>query len=154
MHRTTIGDFELTVFSDGNYYLDGGTFFGVVPKVMWEKRVKADQHNRVHAGLNSLLVRTGKHNVLIETGIGNKLSERMVKIYGQPAKLLDNLAAGGVSPDEIDIVINTHLHFDHCGWNTIRKGDRAVPTFPKAKYYVQEGEWQHAQEQHVRDAVS
>jgi glyoxylase-like metal-dependent hydrolase (beta-lactamase superfamily II) len=154
MRRMSLGDFELSVFSDGIYPLDGGAFFGVVPKVMWSRKVVADEKNFVWAGLNSLLVRTGKQNILIETGIGNKLSERMVKIYGQPAKLLDNLGAGGVSPDEIDIVINTHLHFDHCGWNTVRKGDRVAPTFPKAKYYVQEGEWQHAQEQHVRDAVS
>jgi glyoxylase-like metal-dependent hydrolase (beta-lactamase superfamily II) len=154
MHRMNLGDFELSVFSDGVYPLDGGAFFGVVPKVMWSKKAVADETNFIMAGLNSLLVRTGKDNVLIETGIGNKLSDKMIKIYGQPAKLLDNLAAGGVAPEGIDIVINTHLHFDHCGWNTVRKGDRAVATFPRAKYYVQEGEWQHAQEQHVRDAVS
>ncbi len=106
------------------------------------------------AGLNSLLIRTGDRNVLVETGMGNKLPEKMVKIYGQPAKLLDNLAAGGVSPDDIDVVINTHLHFDHCGWNTTRKGGQVVATFPKAKYYVQQGEWQHGREQHIRDAVS
>jgi glyoxylase-like metal-dependent hydrolase (beta-lactamase superfamily II) len=154
MRRMNLGDFELSVFSDGVYPLDGGAFFGVVPKVMWSKKVVANEKNFITAGLNSLLVRTGKHNVLIETAIGNKLPEKMIKIYGQPAKLLDNLATGGVSPEDIDIVINTHLHFDHCGWNTVRKGDRALATFPKAKYYVQEGEWQHAQEQHVRDAVS
>ncbi len=154
MQRMSLGDFELSVFSDGTYPLDGGAFFGVVPKVMWSKKAAADERNFILAGLNSLLVRTGTHTVLVETGIGNKLSDRMVKIYGQPAKLLDNLSAGGVAPDDIDIVLNTHLHFDHCGWNTVRKGDRAVATFPRAKYYVQEGEWQHAQEQHVRDAVS
>ena len=154
MHRLTLGDFELIAVSDGIYRLDGGAFFGVVPKVMWEKKVKADAQNYVPVGLNSVVVRTGKQTILIETGIGNKLPERLVKIFGQPAKLLDNLAAAGVAPDDIDIVINTHLHFDHCGWNTVRKGDRAIATFPKAKYYVQEGEWQHAQEQHVRDAVS
>lgn len=154
MHRTTLGDFELSVFSDGTYALDGGAFFGVVPKVMWSRKAIADENNFVTAGLNSLLVRTGKHNILVETGIGNKLSEKMVKIYGQPAKLLDNLAAGGVSPEDIDVVINTHLHFDHCGWNTVRTGDRVGATFPKAKYYVQEGEWRHGCEQHVRDAIS
>jgi glyoxylase-like metal-dependent hydrolase (beta-lactamase superfamily II) len=154
VHRTTIGDFELTVFSDGNYYLDGGTFFGVIPKVMWEKRMKPDQHNRLHAGLNSLLVRTGSHNVLIETGIGNKLSEKMIKIYSQPAKLLENLSSGGIAPDDIDIVINTHLHFDHCGWNTVTRGERAVATFPKAKYYAPEGEWQHGRQQLERDRIS
>lgn len=154
MDRTTIGDFELTIFSDGTYLLDGGAFFGVVPKVMWSKKVSADEQNRVVTGLNSLLVRDGKHTVLIETGIGNKLPERMAKIYGQPAKLLDNLSAGGVAPEDIDAVINTHLHFDHCGWNTVRKNGQVVATFPKARYYVQEGEWQHGRRQHERDAVS
>ena len=154
MHRTTIGDFELTIFSDGKYLLDGGAFFGVVPKVMWAKKVNVDDKNRVLTGLNSLLVRTGDRNILIETGIGNKLSERMIRFYGQPAELLDNMSAGGISPDDIDIVINTHLHFDHCGWNTIRTNDRIVPTFPKAKYYVQEGEWQHACRQFERDRIS
>ena len=154
MHRMALGDFELSVFSDGTYPLDGGAFFGVVPKVMWSRKAAADDKNFVWAGLNSLLIRTGKHNVLVETGIGSKLSEKMVKIYGQPAKLLDNLAAGGIAPDDIDIVINTHLHFDHCGWNTVRRGDKVTATFPRAKYYAQEGEWRHAQEQHIRDAVS
>ena len=154
MHRTTLGDFELTVLSDGLYHLDGGAFFGVIPKTMWEKKMKADEKNLVSAGLNSVLLRTGKQNILIETGIGNKLSEKMFKIYGQPAKLLDNMRAGGVSPDEIDIVINTHLHFDHCGWNTVRRENGIMPTFPKAKYYVQEGEWQHARRQFERDRIS
>jgi glyoxylase-like metal-dependent hydrolase (beta-lactamase superfamily II) len=154
VHRTTIGDFELTIFSDGKYLLDGGAFFGVVPKVMWAKKVNVDDKNRVLTGLNSLLVRTGDRNILIETGIGNKLSERMIRFYGQPAELLDNMSAGGVSPDDIDIVINTHLHFDHCGWNTIRTNDRIISTFPKAKYYVQEGEWQHACRPFERDRIS
>ena len=154
MHRITLGDFELSIFSDGLYLLDGGAFFGVVPKVMWSKKVSSDERNFVTAGLNSLLIRTGKQNILVETGIGNKLSERMIKIYGQPAKLLDNLSAGGVTPDDVDIVINTHLHFDHCGWNTVRRGDQVAATFPKAKYYVQEGEVLHGREQHIRDAMS
>src|SRR6266436_7634556 len=106
MHRTTLGDFELTVVSDGTYFLDAGAFFGVVPKTMWSKKVTPDDQNRLDAGLNSLLVRTGKKNILIETGIGNKLSEKMVRIYGQPAQLLDNLRAAGIVPEEIDIVIN------------------------------------------------
>src|SRR5437879_8775640 len=104
MHRLTLGDFELTAFSDGTYPLDGGAFFGVVPKVMWSRKVTADEKNYVQAGLNSLLIRTGKQTVLVETGMGNKMSERMAKIYGQPAQLLSNLAAGGVSPEEIEIV--------------------------------------------------
>jgi glyoxylase-like metal-dependent hydrolase (beta-lactamase superfamily II) len=154
VHRTTIGDFELTVFSDGTYLLDGGAFFGVIPKIMWEKKMTPDSKNRVSGGLNSLLVRTGDQNVLIETGIGNKLSERMIKFYGQPAKLLGNMTAAGIAPEDIDVVINTHLHFDHCGWNTIRQNERVVPTFPKAKYYVQEGEWRHANGHFERDRIS
>ncbi len=114
MHRTVLGDFELTVVSDGTYLLDGGGFFGVVPKRLWSRKVTANENNLVSSGLNSLLVRTGKKNILIETGIGNKLSEKMVRIYGQPAQLLDNLRAAGIVPEEIDIVINSHLHFDHC----------------------------------------
>jgi glyoxylase-like metal-dependent hydrolase (beta-lactamase superfamily II) len=154
MHRTTLGDFELTVVSDGTYFLDGGAFFGVVPKTMWSKRATPDDQNRLDAGLNSLLVRTGKKNILIETGIGNKLPDKLAQVYKQPAKLLDNLHAAGVAPEDIDIVINTHLHFDHCGWNTVRKGDKFVATFPKAKYYVQEEEWEHGRLQLERDAIS
>jgi len=154
MHRTTLGDFELTVVSDGTYLLDGGGFFGVVPKSLWSKKVTADEQNRVAAGLNSLLVRTGKQNVLIETGIGNKFSEKMVRIYGQPTKLLDNLDAAGIAPEDIDIVINTHLHFDHCGWNTVHKDGKIMPTFPRAKYYAPEGEWQYARHPSERDAIS
>jgi glyoxylase-like metal-dependent hydrolase (beta-lactamase superfamily II) len=152
-HRITLGEFELTAISDGVYHLDGGAFFGIVPKTLWSKKVRADENNRVPTGLNSVLVRTGDRNILIETGIGNKLPEKMAKIYGQPAKLLDNLIATGVSPGDIDIVINTHLHFDHCGWNTVLQAGKPVATFPKAKYYVQEGEWKHAHE-NQRDAIS
>ena len=161
MPSLTLGDFELSIFSDGLYPLDGGAFFGVVPKVMWSRRVAADERNYVQSGLNSLLIRTehprtGKQNVLVETGMGNKLSERMVKFYGQPAQLLKNLAAGGVAPEDIDIVVNTHLHFDHCGWNTVRnnKDGKIVPTFPRAKYYAPEGEWQYARHPSERDAIS
>src|SRR6266576_127010 len=155
MHRLTLGDFELCVFSDGTYLLDGGAFFGVIPKVMWSRKVAGDERNYVTAGLNSLLIRTGKHTVLVETGMGNKLSDRMRKFYGQPAKLLDNLSAAGVAPEDIDIVINSHLHFDHCGWNTVRdKNGTIVPTFPRAKYYAPEGEWQYARKPSERDAIS
>jgi glyoxylase-like metal-dependent hydrolase (beta-lactamase superfamily II) len=154
MHRFTLGDFELTAVSDGLYRLDGGAFFGVIPKVMWAKKVKADAENYVPVGLNSVVVRAGKQTILIETGIGNKLPERLIKIFGQPASLLDNLAAAGFAPEDIDIVINTHLHFDHCGWNTMQKVNSIVPTFPNAKYYAPEGEWQHGRLQNERDAIS
>ena len=151
----TLGNFELTAFSDGTYPLDGGAFFGVVPKVMWSRKMETDDRNYVTAGLNSLLIRTFKETVLVETGMGNKLSERMVKFYGQPAKLMDNLAEAGVAPEDIDIVINSHLHFDHCGWNTVRDANgKIVPTFPRAKYYAPEGEWQYARKPSERDAIS
>jgi glyoxylase-like metal-dependent hydrolase (beta-lactamase superfamily II) len=155
MHRLTLGDFELSIFSDGTYPLDGGAFFGVIPKVMWSRKVACDERNCVTAGLNSLLIRTGKQTVLVETGMGNKLSDRMIRFYGQPAKLLDNLAAAGIAPEDIDIVINSHLHFDHCGWNTVRdKNGKIVPTFPRARYYAPEGEWQYARHPSERDAIS
>jgi len=154
MSSLSLGNFELSIFSDGTYPLDGGAFFGVVPKIMWSRKVASDERNYVQAGLNSLLIRTGKQTVLVETGMGNKLSERMVKFYGQPAQLLANLAGGGVAPEDIDIVINTHLHFDHCGWNTVRKDGKIVPTFPRAKYYAPEGEWQYARRPSERDAIS
>lgn len=155
MPSLILGNFELTIFSDGVYRLDGGAFFGVVPKVMWSKKVDSDEKNYVQAGLNSLLIRTGKQTVLVETGMGNKLPERMVKFYGQPAQLLNNLAAAGIAPEDIDIVINSHLHFDHCGWNTIRdKSGKIVPTFPRAKYFAPEGEWQYARHPSERDAIS
>lgn len=152
--RRTLGGFDLTVVSDGFYISDGGAFFGVVPKVLWQKKVKADESNRIFAGLNSLLVRTGSQNILIETGIGNKLSDKMKSFYDPKELLLENLHLAGVAPEDIDIVINSHLHFDHCGWNTVYRDGRAVATFPKAKYYVQEEEWRHASLQLERDRVS
>ncbi|HTD22133.1 MAG TPA: MBL fold metallo-hydrolase [Terriglobales bacterium] len=149
-----LGDFELTVLSDGTYYLDGGTIFGIIPKPLWEKKMPADERNRVSIGLNSLLIRTGKQNILVETGIGNKLGEKQLRIYHSQAKLLESLQAAGIQPAQIDIVINSHLHFDHCGWNTVIEGGVVVPTFPNARYYAPEGELQVAHQQRERDRVS
>jgi glyoxylase-like metal-dependent hydrolase (beta-lactamase superfamily II) len=155
MHQFTLGDFELLSISDGTYPLDGGAFFGVIPKVMWSRKLPADDKNYCTAGLNSLVIRTGKQTVLVETGMGNKLSDRMVKFYGQPARLLENLSASGIAPEDVDIVINSHLHFDHCGWNTVRdQNGKAVATFPRAKYYAPEGEWQYARKPSDRDSIS
>src|ERR1700749_3810616 len=128
--RTTLGDFELTVLSDGHYFLDGGAMFGVVPKPLWEKRAPADEQNRILLGLNSVVVRTGKQTVVIETGVGNKQSAKMKEIQCNQELLPRSLAAAGVRPEEVDVVINTHLHFDHCGWNTTLNPDGSVmPTF-------------------------
>src|SRR5258708_13643951 len=111
MHRTTLGDLELTVVSDGSYFLDAGAFFGVVPKTMWSKKVTPDDQNRLDAGLNSLLVRTGKKNILIQTGIGNKLPDRLVQIFTQPPQLLTTLPAPAAAPEQIATAAITHLHF-------------------------------------------
>ena len=150
----SLNDFELTVISDGYYHADGGAFFGVIPKVMWERKAKADESNRITVSCNSTIVRTGKQTILIETGIGNKISEKTKGFYSPEEKLLQNLHAAKIAPEEIDIVINSHLHFDHCGWNTIYKNGAAVATFPNAKYYAPKGEWEHGKLQTERDRVS
>ncbi|MCU1307731.1 MAG: beta-lactamase-like protein [Acidobacteriaceae bacterium] len=152
--KHTLGDFELTILSDGTYFLDGGSMFGVVPKSLWSKKAQVNERNLMDCGLNSVLVRTGEKNVLIETGIGNKLSDKLKAIYEPQELLMKSFEAAGVSPDEIDIVINSHLHFDHCGWNTTYKDGKAVPTFPNAKYYAQRGEWEHGRKQLERDKIS
>ncbi len=153
--RTTLGDFELTVLSDGHYFLDGGAMFGVVPKPLWEKRAPADEQNRILLGLNTAIVRTGQHTIAIETGIGNKLPPKLNEIYGVQQQLPRAFEAAQIRPEEIDIVINSHLHFDHCGWNTTRTADgRIVPTFPNAHYFAHRGEVAHGHLQLERDAVS
>ncbi|HEV2382696.1 MAG TPA: MBL fold metallo-hydrolase [Terriglobia bacterium] len=151
-----LGDFEIHALSDGTFRLDGGQMFGVVPKALWEKQTPADSRNRIRLGLNCLLVRTGRENVLIETGIGDKFDHRFADIYGvdRSATLLGDLERRGLAPDHVDVVINSHLHFDHCGWNTRRDGERVVPTFPRARYYVQRGEWEHALAPNERDRAS
>jgi glyoxylase-like metal-dependent hydrolase (beta-lactamase superfamily II) len=152
-HR--LGDFELTILSDGTYYADGGAMFGVVPKTLWAQRVEADSLNRMNCGTNSVLVRAYGRWVLIETGIGNKLPEKLAGIFGAKAQLLREIEAVGVRRQEIEVVINSHLHFDHCGWNTFRNERGEVePTFPNATYYVQRGEWEHGTRQLERDRVS
>jgi glyoxylase-like metal-dependent hydrolase (beta-lactamase superfamily II) len=155
MQRATLGDFELISVNDGGYYLDGGAMFGVVPKPLWSKLAPSDEQNRIRLGLNTVVVRTGEHTVVIETGIGNKLPEKLQKIYGNEPQLLGQLDEAGVDPEEVDIVINTHLHFDHCGWNTQKKPNgTVVPIFPRARYYFQRLELEHAHEQHERDYIS
>src|SRR5580698_8398465 len=150
-----LGDFELTILTDGTYLLDGGAMFGVVPKPLWEKRIPANERNQILLGTNTVVVRTGKHTVVIETGIGNKLPEKMRGIFDAQQLLLQSFDAAHVKPEEVDIVINTHLHFDHCGWNTTRKGDGSiVPTFPNARYFAHRGEVEHGRLQLERDAVS
>jgi glyoxylase-like metal-dependent hydrolase (beta-lactamase superfamily II) len=153
--RTQLGDFELTVCTDGTYMLDGGAMFGVVPKTLWQKRAPADDQNRILLGLNTVVVRTGRQTVLIETGIGNKQTAKMREIQCNQELLPQSLAAAGIRPEEVDVVINTHLHFDHCGWNTTLHPDGSVtPTFPNARYFAHRGEVEHGHLQLDRDRVS
>jgi glyoxylase-like metal-dependent hydrolase (beta-lactamase superfamily II) len=155
MNSMRLGSFDLAIVSDGTYFLDGGNFFGIVPKVLWQKRAEPDELNRLSVGLNSVLLRGGGKTVLIETGIGNKLSEKMARNFAPQAKLLENLRAAECAPEQVDIVINSHLHFDHCGWNTVRDSSgKIVPTFPNATYYAPRGEWEVGKLQRERDWVS
>ena len=153
--RTTLGDFDLTVLTDGAYYLDGGAMFGVIPKPLWEKRARADAKNRILLGTNTVVVRNGKHTVVIETGIGNKLAPKQQEIYENKALLPSAFAAAGIRLEDVDVVIDSHLHFDHCGWNTTLLPDGSVvPTFPNARYYAHRGEVEHGRLQLERDGVS
>jgi glyoxylase-like metal-dependent hydrolase (beta-lactamase superfamily II) len=153
--RHSLGDFDLTVCTDGTYLLDGGAMFGVVPKPLWSQRMPADPQNRILLGLNSVIVRTGKHTVVIETGVGNKQPEKITAFNGAQSLLMDSYAAAGLDPASVDIVINSHLHYDHCGWNTTLHPDGSVtPTFPNARYFAHQGEVDHGRLQLERDRVS
>ena len=141
--------------SDGTYLLDGGAMFGVVPKPLWQKRAAPDAANRILLGLNTIVVRTGSAVVVIETGIGNRQSEKMQQIHQNQARLPASLAAAGVHPADVTHVINTHLHFDHCGWNTTSDPDGTIrPTFPNARYFAHRGEVEHGRLQLDRDRIS
>jgi glyoxylase-like metal-dependent hydrolase (beta-lactamase superfamily II) len=151
-----LGEIEVHYLHGGNFYLDGGAMFGVVPKPLWEKKSPPDNRNRIRLAANSLLVRAQNKNILIETGNGAKWTPKLRDIYGiqDGDPLIDDLKSKGVRPDQVDIVINTHLHFDHAGGNTKLHDDRAVPTFPNAQYIVQAGEIAHAANPTERDRAS
>jgi glyoxylase-like metal-dependent hydrolase (beta-lactamase superfamily II) len=155
--RIRLGDFDVFGLREGHFLLDGGAMFGVVPKTLWEKVCPSDMKNRIRLGLNSLVIRTPRAVVLVETGIGTKTSQKFAGIYCVETEpgLVPALAGAGFRPDDIDIVINTHLHFDHCGGNT-RWDDfgRVVPTFPRARYIIQRGEWEAALSPNERDRNS
>lgn len=139
-----IGEFEVFIVTDGYERLDGGAMFGVVPKVLWEKTNPPDDRNRILMGLNCLLVIGNGKRILIDTGVGRKNDPKFCDIYGIERRptLLESLKGHGLEPADIDIVINTHLHFDHAGGNTyLDKTGMALPTFPNAKYFIQKGEW-------------
>jgi glyoxylase-like metal-dependent hydrolase (beta-lactamase superfamily II) len=151
-----LGDIEVLYIHAGNFYLDGGAMFGVVPKPLWEKNSPPDSRNRIRLAANSLLVRSSNKNILIETGNGTKWTSKLHDIYGisEGDPLIENLSAAGVLPDQIGMVINTYLHFDHAGGNTKLVNNKAVPTFPNATYIVQSAELAHAANPTERDRAS
>jgi len=125
-------------------WLDGGAHFGLVPRVLWQKVIQPDDFNRVPVALNCLLIESEEQRILVDTGLGDKLSDRQRRNYGlhrPDSGLVDALGGLGLSVADIDIVINTHLHGDHCGGNTTLRDGKLVPTFPRARYLVQRLEW-------------
>jgi len=152
----TVGEFELIPVADGFLGLDGGAMFGIVPKPLWERRMTADARNRVRLGMRPLVVRTGRHTILIDAGIGGKMGAKEQDIYAidRTPSLEASLASAGIAPTDIDIVIATHLHFDHVGGLTRREGDRLVPAFPAARHVIRQGEWEDATHPHERNRAS
>ncbi|HSJ26273.1 MAG TPA: MBL fold metallo-hydrolase [Longimicrobiales bacterium] len=153
-----VGDLTVHALDAGTQRLDGGAMFGVVPKQLWERRIPADERNRIPLAMRCLLVETADALVLIDNGAGNKESDKFHDIYGidnaamnagHATRLEDALAEAGFRIDDVDVVIDTHLHFDHAGGNTRRTPDGAIElSFPRARYVVQRGEFEWA---HVRN---
>jgi len=151
-----LGDLELISVSDGTFLLDGGAMFGVVPKALWEKKATADEKNRITLGLNSLILKKGKTVIILETGLGEIPNKKFQEIYSlrRDKTLLDRIKENDFDLEDINYVINTHLHFDHCGWNTISKEGSLKPSFPKAKYIIQKKEWESALNPDERSSAS
>ena len=153
--RARVGDWDVTILTDGFFYLDGGAMFGVIPKPLWEKRAPADVKNRILLGTNTVVLRDGRQTIVIETGIGDKLTEKQREIYAAKSRLPAAFAEAGIALDSVDMVINSHLHFDHSGWNTRRDaGGQVVATFPRARYFAQRGEVADGRLRRERDGVS
>ena len=157
-----LGRFRMHAIQAGGQLLDGGAMFGIVPKPLWERRIAPDARNRIQLGMRCLLIEHETGPILIDTGAGNKEDPKFYDIYGVenagtpgPTCLEDGLRAVGVAPDDITLVINTHLHFDHAGGNTTRDTGGAIrPTFANARYVVQEGEYRYATNTNERTAGS
>lgn len=151
------GDVEISLVREAIYWWDGGAFFGVVPKTMWSREVECDDLNRIPAALNCYVIRSSAGTVLIETGSGDKMEPRArqrmkLPLTSDPLPVV--LSRQGIDPESIDIVINSHLHWDHCSGNTILGPTGPVPAFPRARYFAPRGDWEHAHERHPRDRVS
>ncbi len=147
-----IGDFEITLLRHSVYWWDGGAMFGVVPKTLWNRKAPADELNRIEMGFNCYVIRTGRKTILIETGLGDKRDARARERMRVPA-VTEPLAAL-IDPDSVDIVVNSHLHWDHCSGNTVLRNGRAEAAFPRAQYFASRGEWEHAHERLIRDSIS
>src|SRR5262245_60741176 len=148
-----VGALRVDVVSDGYFLFDAGAIHGLIPRTLWEPLTDPpDEKNRQRIDLNCLLVRDGRHTMLIDTGVGSKIEPRRRELAypGDFGHLLTGLAALGVRPGDIDIVINTHLHFDHSGWDTAVVHGATIPTFPNARYYIQRGEWEVARRPNER----
>ena len=143
---------------DSEFRLDGGAMFGVVPRALWQRVAPPDEQNRVRLNANCLYVEAAGERVLIETGMGDKWPTRHAEMYGlaRERTLGETLQARtGCSADDITIVVNTHLHFDHAGGNTTLDSEgRAVPAFPNARYFVSRREYEHAESPHERDRAN
>lgn len=142
-----LGKFEISPLTDGFFSLDGGAMFGVVPRVIWERLYPPDSRNRIRLALGTLLVRANGQNILVDTGIGNKGDAKFCDMFAvdRTPSIEQSLKAHHLTPGDIQIVINTHLHLDHAGGNTRMEPDRRIfPTFPNARYYIQRSEWESA----------
>ena len=151
-----LGAFDIQPVTDGRFRLDGGAMFGVVPKILWEKCCQPDEQNRIALGLNCLLIRTGRKNILVDTGLGDKEDAKFQEMFAveRIPTLRDSLKMQGLAPEDIHMVVNTHLHFDHAGGNTVRENGAIVSTFPRAKYFVQRGEYEDAARGNERTRAS
>jgi glyoxylase-like metal-dependent hydrolase (beta-lactamase superfamily II) len=151
------GDYRVEIVPDTEFHLDGGAMFGVVPRALWSKVCPPDAENRITMNMNCVVVDTGVERVLIETGIGEKWSAKHTAMFGitRERGLADSLRSVGIQPESINIVINTHLHFDHAGGNTTLNGEsEAVPAFPNARYFISRDEVAHAEAPSERDRAS
>ena len=152
-----LGAFEIYPVSDGRFRLDGGAMFGVVPKALWEKCCPADEFNRIPLSLTALLIRANGKNILVDTGLGPKEDEKFQRMFAveRTPTILESLKRLGLGPDDIHLVINTHLHFDHAGGNTRRGEDGSIgPAFPKARYVIHYGEFEDAARANERTRAS
>ena len=157
VRSVTLGDLELVPLLDACFRLDGGAMFGVVPKPLWERRTAADERNRIQLAARPLLVRTAGTHLLVDAGIGNKMDAKTVDIYAidRRRNITDTLAEAGATVDGIDVVLASHLHFDHFGGATMRDdGGTIRPAFPNARYVVRKDEWEDATHPHERNRAS